>query len=162
MIVSLTPPTDADAVVIYEAYRHEREPDSPPVPFHELPASDQQTVVARFKATLFLICVDGQVVGFVSPTVQPGQTLNLGFGLFAEFRGQGLMARVLPAILRDLRRIYPEHQMVASTRLGNHAALKTLTRAGFRSMTVVQMPPIGAYHDPILYQQFVYEDVAFE
>jgi RimJ/RimL family protein N-acetyltransferase len=164
MIVSLVPPADADVVAIYETYRLDREPDSPQTPFQDLPASDQQAVVARLKATQFLIRVDGRMVGFVSPTVQPGQMLNLGFGLFAELRGQGLMARVLPVILQQLRQIYPEQQLVASTRLANQAAMKTLTRAGFRPTTVVLMPPIGAYHDPIPYQQFIYdpEDAAFK
>ena len=157
MVVSLVPPADADAVVIYETYRLDREPDSPQAPFHELSASERQAVAARLKATQFLICVDGRMVGFVSPTVQPGPMLNVGFGLFAAFRGQGLMAQVLPAILGGLRQAYPAHQLVASTRLANQAAMTTLIRTGFRPTTVVHMPPIGEYDDPFPYQQFVYD-----
>jgi hypothetical protein len=50
MIVSLTAPTDADVVGIYEIYRQAGEPDSPQIPFDDLPAPDQQAVVARLSS----------------------------------------------------------------------------------------------------------------
>jgi hypothetical protein len=59
-----------------------------------------------------------------------------------------------------VQQTYPQHQIVAATRLANHAAMRTLVRAGFRPTVVMLMPPIGAYHEPIAYQQFSYDPAA--
>jgi RimJ/RimL family protein N-acetyltransferase len=156
MDIALVPLSATDAMTIYEAYRDDREPDSPQVAFQTLSSPDNQRIVAQLMATHQLIRRNELAVGFISVSIQPDQTLNLGFGLFPALRGQGLMGRLLRQLVPDLQQRYPQHQIVAATRLANHAAMRTLTRAGFRPTTVIIMPPIGNYHDPIPYQQFSY------
>lgn len=156
MDIALMPLSATDAMTIYEAYRHDREPDSPQIAFHTLSSPDHQRIVAHLMATHQLICRNELAVGFISLTIQPDQTLNLGFGLFPAFRGHGLMGALLRHLIPDVRQSYPQHRIVAASRLDNHAAIMTLTRAGFRPTTVIIMPPIGSYHDPIPYQQFSY------
>jgi RimJ/RimL family protein N-acetyltransferase len=157
MDVALVSLTEADAITIYEAYRQDHEPDSPQVAVAALYPTDRQRIFARLFATHRVIRLDKEAVGFISLAIQPGQTLNLGFGLFPAFRGQGLMGRLLRQLLLSVQQTYPQHQIVAATRLANHAAMTTLARAGFRPTTVMLMPPIGAYHEAIAYQQFSYD-----
>lgn len=156
MKIIIVPLTEIDAVGVYESYRHDHEPDSPPIAFHDLSVFDQEHWIKRITATHRLIRRDGASVGFISLTILPDQTLNLGFGLFAVFRGQGLMGQILRQLLPEIQQTYPQHSIVAATRLANPAALKTLAQAGMHPTSVILMPPIGAYPDPIPYQQFSY------
>jgi RimJ/RimL family protein N-acetyltransferase len=156
MDITFVPLTAIDVETIYEVYRHDHEPDSPQIAFHALSPADRERTVAHLLATHHLIHHNMVAVGFISLTMQPDQTLNLGFGLFPAFRGQRLMAGLLRELMPNLQQSYPHYQIVAATRLANHAAMFTLTWAGFHPTSVIMMPPIGRYHDPIPYQQFVW------
>jgi RimJ/RimL family protein N-acetyltransferase len=76
---------------------------------------------------------DGLLIGgagFRGPPDVDG-SVEIGYGLAAEYRGQGLASEAVKAIVHLAFADLTVHRVVAGTSAGNHASQRVLERNGF-------------------------------
>jgi GNAT superfamily N-acetyltransferase len=164
MNVHLGAITPEQAIRIYESYRLDQEPDSPRVPFHALSVAYQREYIQFCQTWRKLIILDTDAVGYlyVRPTVddqrQVIEEAYISFGLFRDFRGQGLMSKLLRQLVPELHTTIPTRWLTASTRVEHWAAMMTLLQAGFGDIGSFSLPPRGKYIAPIRYRIWLHGD----
>ncbi|MBL7672459.1 MAG: hypothetical protein JNM39_18415 [Bdellovibrionaceae bacterium] len=96
MNIHLSIPDEAEVKAIYEAYRIVAEPDSPVICYKDLNQADREKIVRGYQRFFRSANCDGQTVGWITVIDRESDPdVNLGFGLFPEFRGRGLMAQII-------------------------------------------------------------------
>ncbi|HEX4808398.1 MAG TPA: GNAT family protein [Bryobacteraceae bacterium] len=62
--------------------------------------------------------------------------VNISFGVFPDWRGKGILQRVLDLMSSYLKSATGARQMVVRISVGNHASLKAINKAGFQFVGV--------------------------
>lgn len=140
MRISFEPFSDALVELAYEDYRAAGLDDSPTRPFQALSQAEKENEIRRCKAFRRVIVVDGEQVGWIGirPRLEE-RRIHVGFALFAEFRGKGLMKHVLRERLELFVREeypaisdrFPSREIFATTAPTNVASQRTLLACGF-------------------------------
>jgi RimJ/RimL family protein N-acetyltransferase len=81
-------------------------------------------------------CTDASLVGSIEanlflPTLKPRQ-VNISYGVFSEWRGQGIAVRAIRLICSYLRTCTDSAEVIIRTVPSNHASAKVAEKAGFR------------------------------
>ncbi len=147
-------PDESDAIRIHETYREDGEPDSPLRPFTELSEIEKCAVIKNHSKKFQVASVNRVKVGWVSFSEKSGGAeINVGFGLFKEYRGRAMGQIMLGHAVKIAGIQYPKGELIARTRVENTAAVKTLGRAGFTQEGFEEFPPIAKWPNPIVYSR---------
>ena len=81
-------------------------------------------------------CADSSLIGSVEanlslPTLKPGQ-VNISYGVFSEWRGQGIALRAVHLLCAYLRTATDAQEAIIRVAPTNHASAKVAVKAGFR------------------------------
>ncbi|MCX5792942.1 MAG: hypothetical protein NTY45_12125 [Elusimicrobia bacterium] len=161
MEIGFIEPSEADVVRIYEDYRMCNEPDSPVIPFASLAEERRLKIAARLKVIERIVLLDKEKAGFIT-IVDEEAGFNFGFGLFKEFRGRGLMARIIRAAGVYLKVHCQGKPVTAATRKENTAAIRSLLAGGFVQIGYETKPPCGTYAGPVEYVTFKWNRDVFD
>jgi RimJ/RimL family protein N-acetyltransferase len=102
----------------------------------------------------FFVYYDGRVAGvFEFHPITSGDHLEVGFWLFPEYRGKGILAQAFPHMIEYAAKNFSKTQMLATTAVTNGPAQKLLERSGFIKTGEVEEP----LKDGTIERQFVYE-----
>ena len=152
-------PTDDDVINIYQTYLSDGEPDSPTVPFEKLSVEEQNNVKEKYKKFMRTSRFDSQKVGWITVVDRSDtSTINLGFGLFQEFRGKRMMGQIIKAAISYIKDNYSNKKITAGARLENFPAIKSLENAGFKMVGTETMPPVEGWPGPVEYSIHEYSD----
>jgi RimJ/RimL family protein N-acetyltransferase len=123
-------PQDEHIPFMYETWREEETPTA--LPYDELPPDRLKQVNENWKK-YFTIYLDGdKVLAWVSKIDrEQAETINIGFHLCPEYRGQGLMKKILKDFMSSLRLDDYLKPFTAETKKTNIAAQKVMESAGF-------------------------------
>lgn len=148
-------PNSNDVELIYETYRMDEEPDSPSISFSEISDEEKARIIQQYQIYFQVVTCNGDKVGWVTVINRATDLeINLGFGLFEDYRGRGLMASIIREATKNILSLDGEKKLTSSTRVGNFAAIKSLERAGFLLVGNVERPPVGKWTKPIVYSRF--------
>jgi RimJ/RimL family protein N-acetyltransferase len=80
-------------------------------------------------------CANASLVGSVEanlslPALKPGQA-NISYGVFSEWRGQGIAVRAVRLVCEYLRTATKAHEAIIRTVPSNEASAKVAVKAGF-------------------------------
>ncbi len=95
MKVVFTTPSDSMAERISESYRMDGEPDAPSEPINKLSTEEKEKWIHGIKTVSRIISLDGNEIGFIT-IINKYNQVNLGFGVFQEYRKRGYMTAVIP------------------------------------------------------------------
>ena len=162
--IEFAPLTDADIERIHEI-REAGAIGAAAPEFRELPAKIQAFLTARKKIVGKAALVNGARVGWVFISPKPElQAIHVGFALFPEFRGKGLMkpivadriARFLTEEFPAMEKSFPQRTLTAITDPANAAAIKTLEACGFKFSSREWIPfgpdPDSQRHEALVFK----------
>ncbi|MBK7962169.1 MAG: GNAT family N-acetyltransferase [Bdellovibrionales bacterium] len=159
MNIHLSIPDEAEVEAIYEAYRIVAEPDSPVICYKDLNQADREKIVRGYQRFFRSANCDGQTVGWITIIDRESDPdVNLGFGLFPEFRGRGLMAQIIRHSMKEILPRLRDRKLTAGARVDNLAAIRTLEKAGFVLVGMTEQPPTGRWQSSIRYSRFMFID----
>lgn len=156
MEIHFASPNHDDIKKIYETYRIANEPDSPTAPFENLSDIEIKAITDSYPRVMQIAVYNEQKVGWITIINRNTEPeINLGFGLFPEFRGKGLMSKIirLTAMNTAQKQI---KKISAEARTENIAAVKTLERAGFIPKRIINRPLPREGKESIQYTHFVF------
>lgn len=155
-IIFLVPNAD-DVETIYESYRMDDEPDAPTLPFVDICVKEREKLIQGYQRFFQVVVCNHNKVGWITVIDRDSDPeINLGFGLFREFRGQRLMAKIVHLAARNIIASGTNKKITAGVRVENIAAMRTLESAGFVHERFIEHPPIGKWTTPIAYTHHVY------
>lgn len=104
----------------------------------------------------FAICLDGEVIGCISYTIQTGCRSNsaaIGYYLGKEFWHRGIMPRVVNLIVKEVFEIEGINRIYAEIFAENTASARVLEKCGFICEGILRKGIIkkGIVHDAKLY-----------
>jgi ribosomal-protein-alanine N-acetyltransferase len=104
----------------------------------------------------FFIFYGGKVAGvFEFHPMSSGNFIEVGFWLFPEFRGKGILAQAFPRLVEYAGTSFTKSKIIATTAVSNGPAQKLLERIGFKKTVEVE----ESLKDGTLERQFLYEMV---
>ncbi len=133
MKVVFTTPSDSMAERIYESYRMDGEPDAPSEPINKLNTEEKEKWIHGIKTVSRIISLDGNEIGFITIINRYNQ-VNLGFGVFQEYRKRGYMTAVIPEAVSFIKSMFPDSEIYSSVEVSNEPARKVLIRSGCESI----------------------------
>lgn len=158
MEIQFISPSAEDVKSVYETYRLAGEPDSPIVPFENLSEAEKTGIVNGYQRVIQIAICAEQKVGWITVINRNNEPeINLGFGLFTEFRGKSLMTKIIRRAAKDTSQKHTR-KISAEARVDNIAAIKTLENADFIQMGVTEQSPSGKWKEPVKYMRFVFGD----
>lgn len=102
----------------------------------------------------FFLLFEGKVAGvFEFHPMSAGDFVEVGFWLFPEFRGKGILAQSFPHMIEYAAKNFTKDKMVATTAITNEPAQKLLERSGFIKIGEVEEP----LQDGTIERQYLYE-----
>lgn len=156
MEVHFARPNQDDVKKIYETYRIANEPDSPTTPFENLSETEIKEITDSYPRVMQIAIYNEQKVGWITIINQDTEPeINLGFGLFREFRGKGLMSKIIHKAIQDTSQKQTK-KISAEVRTENIAAFKTLKSAGFIPNRTIDRPWPREGKESIQYTHFVF------
>lgn len=127
-VVTIRPPEPGDAAILIAGRDEE---------FHRWlgPGADTPSPTA-------CIVVDGEIVGWVDfdlehEWLEPGQ-VNVGYNVFAPYRGKGYAGRAVELLIRHLAADTPYRTATLRIDPGNRASLAVAARTGFEDAGEVE------------------------
>lgn len=157
MQINFQIPEKEDIELIYQTYLNDHEPDSPSIPFDQLDDKQLNDLFKRYKKFVRVVKMNNEKVGWITIIEkQNEEAINLGFGLYKQYRGTGIIVSILEKSIDYVQEYYPSKTITAATRSKNIAALKSLERAGFNKVSTEKRPPIGNFLNKIEYINFRY------
>lgn len=150
-------PNADDVESIYESYRLDCEPDSPTRPFVDICGDEKEKLIQGYQRFFQAVVCNGHKVGWITVIDRDSDPeINVGFGLFREFRGKKLMAKIVHCAARNIIAKGTNKKITAGARIENIAAIKTLERAGFVQERTIERSPIGKWTSPIIYTYHIF------
>ena len=116
---------------LYESYRSDGKPDAPAVPFHKLNDTAQEKWLSNLKTVSRIVSVDSIEVGYIT-IINRNKQINLGFGIFPEFRNQGYMTKIVPEAISLIKSKFPNTEIFSSVEQTNEPAKRILIKSGFK------------------------------
>jgi len=75
---------------------------------------------------------DAALIGVVGAHARGDDRIEIGYWIGTRFQGRGLATEAVLSVIRRLRQMHPERQIVAECRRSNQASWRLLLRLGFR------------------------------
>lgn len=133
--------------------------------FRDMPQEIQNRFIERMKVAGKVIVINTEKIGWIFISPKPDlKQIDIGYALFPEFRGKGLMKSILnerisifvenefPAI-KDK---FPERELTATTEVTNIASVKTLMACGFtlahKKMISLEPDTVSDKYEALIYK----------
>lgn len=102
-----------------------------PSPFTR--ADAERLIAGNDAGNCFLGAFRGsELIGVVGSHAHGSDRLEIGYWIGSRFQRQGFAAEAAGAVIAQLRRLYPERQIVAECRPANEGSWNLLHKLGFR------------------------------
>ncbi len=140
MEISFLKLDDASFERIWNSIATDAAADSFPQLLSETAEAEWRDIKERWSRVMHEILLDEAPVGYIFLSPKKDETAHLGYGLYREFRGRGLMPTLALAFLEaELPRLRPHISALQASALPeNKASQKTLRRLGFTLIGEVQ------------------------